>query len=106
MTFQDARLRLLAYVRNEVRNGELTERGFARLIGISQPHAHNVLKGARTLSPQVFDLALKYLHLSLLDLASMEELEAQLQRRRSRREYPKSLFSQRPSVPANPGPTQ
>ena len=45
MTFQDARLRLLAYVRNQVRNGELTERGFARLIGISQPHAHNVLKG-------------------------------------------------------------
>ena len=61
MTFQDARLRLLAYVRNQVRNGELTERGFARLIGISQPHAHNVLKGVRTLSPEIFDLALKYL---------------------------------------------
>jgi hypothetical protein len=61
LTFQDARLKLLAYVRNEVRNGELTERGFARLIGISQPHAHNVLKGVRTLSPQVFDLILKYL---------------------------------------------
>ena len=61
MTFQDARLRLLAYVRNEVRNGELTERSFARLVGISQPHAHNVLKGVRTLSPDVFDLILKYL---------------------------------------------
>ena len=61
MTFQDARLKLLAYVRNEVRNGELTERGFARRIGISQPHAHNVLKGVRTLSPEVFDLVLKYL---------------------------------------------
>ncbi len=61
LTFQDARHNLLAYVRNEVRNGELTERGFARLIGISQPHAHNVLKGVRTLSPQVLDLVLKYL---------------------------------------------
>ena len=61
MTFQDARVKLLAYVRNEVRNGELTERGFARLIGISQPHAHNVLKGVRNLSPEIFDLILKCL---------------------------------------------
>jgi hypothetical protein len=61
LTFQDARLRLLDYVRDQVRNGELTERGFARLIGISQPHAHNVLKGVRTLSPEIFDLILKYL---------------------------------------------
>jgi transcriptional regulator with XRE-family HTH domain len=82
LNFQDARLRLLAYVRNEIRNGELTERRLARLVGISQPHAHNVLKGVRTLSPQVFDLVLKYFHLSLLDLAPTEELEAQLQRRR------------------------
>jgi hypothetical protein len=83
LTFQDARLRLLAYVRHQVRNGELTERGFARLIGISQPHAHNVLKGVRTLSPEIFDLALKYLHLSLLDLASSGEIEAQLERRQA-----------------------
>ena len=61
MTFQDARFKLLAYVRNEVRNGELTERRFARIMGISQPHAHNVLKGVRNLSPEVFDLMLKYL---------------------------------------------
>ena len=61
MTFQDAQLRLLAYVRSQIRNGELTERGFARLIGISQPHVHNVLKGVRNLSPEFFDLALKYL---------------------------------------------
>jgi hypothetical protein len=102
LTFQDARLRLLAYVRNEVRNGELTERGFARLIGISQPHAHNVLKGARTLSPQVFDLALKYLHLSLLDLASMEELEAQ--RRRSRQRVSEVAFLATPIGPGQAWP--
>ena len=61
MTFQDARLMLLAYVRREIRKGEFTERGFARRIGISQPHAHNVLKGARNLSPEIFDLVLKCL---------------------------------------------
>jgi hypothetical protein len=61
LNFQDARVKLLAYVRNEIRNGEITERRLARVVGISQPHAHNVLKGVRTLSPQVFDLVLKYL---------------------------------------------
>jgi hypothetical protein len=83
LTFRDARLRLLGYVRNQVRNGELTERGFARMIGISQPHAHNVLKGVRSLSPEVSDLILKFLHLSLLDLAPAEEIEAQIQKRRT-----------------------
>ena len=61
MTYQDVQLRLLAYVRSQITNGELTERGFARLIGISQPHVHNVLKGVRKLSPNLLDLALKYL---------------------------------------------
>lgn len=105
MNFQDARLRLLAYVRNEIRNGELTERRLARLVGISQPHAHNVLKGVRTLSPQVFDLVLKYLHLSLLDLAPTEELEAQLDRRRRPRvaEIP---FLATPIGPGQPWPAK
>jgi len=100
LTYRDVRFKLLAYVRNQVRNGELTERGFARLIGISQPHAHNVLKGARTLSPQVFDLALKYLHLSLLDLAPMEEIEAQFERRRRRERGAEVPFL---STPIGPG---
>ncbi len=102
MTFQDARLKLLAYVRNEVRNGELTERGFARLIGISQPHAHNVLKGTRTLSPFVSDLVLRYFHLSLLDLAPIEEIESQLQRRRER--FTQVAFLPTPVGPGKPWP--
>ena len=102
MTFQDARLKLLAYVRNEVRNGELTERGLARLIGISQPHTHNVLKGVRTLSPEVFDLVLKYLHLSLLDLASIEEIEGQLRRRRARDRVAEVAFLEGPVGPGRP----
>jgi hypothetical protein len=67
-TFGDAQLKLLAYVRDRIHNGELTERGFARQIGISQPHAHNALKGVRTLSPEVLDAILRHFHLSLLDL--------------------------------------
>jgi hypothetical protein len=106
LTFQDARLKLLAYVRNEVRNGELTERRFARLVGISQPHAHNVLKGVRTLSPQIFDLALRYFHLSLLDLASFDEIEAQFHRRRARERRPEVAFFVAPVEPGRPFPAQ
>lgn len=83
MTLQDAQLKLLTHVRDCIHNGELTERGFARLIGISQPHAHNVLKGVRNLSPQIFDSILKTLNMSLLDLAPLEELEASLKRRKA-----------------------
>lgn len=105
MTFQDARLRLLAYVRDQVRNGELTERGLARLIGISQPHAHNVLKGVRTLSPEIFDLVLKYLHLSLLDLATSEEIEAHLERR-ERERVPEVAFLAALIGPGKPWPAE
>jgi hypothetical protein len=59
-----------------IHNGELTERGFARMIGISQPHVHYVLKGVRTLSIEIADSILNILHLSILDLASPEDLGA------------------------------
>lgn len=83
LTFQCAQLRLIAYVRERIRNGELTERGFARQIGISQPHAHNVLKGIRNLSPEVLDTILKHFRLSLLDLAPETCLEACLEKRQA-----------------------
>ena len=74
LTFKDAQLRLLTDVRNRIHNGELTERGFARMIGISQPHMHNVLKGVRTLSIGISDSILNIFHMSILDLASPEDL--------------------------------
>jgi len=88
LTIQDAQLKLLTYVRDRIHNGELTERGFARLIGISQPHAHNVLKGVRSLSPQIFDSILKTFNMSLLDLAPLAEIEANLARRRPQAPLP------------------
>jgi transcriptional regulator with XRE-family HTH domain len=104
LTYQDVQLRLLAYVRSQISNGELTERGFARLIGISQPHVHNVLKGVRNLSPKIFDLALKYLHLSLLDLVPSSELEANLRERRMPRHSAEVPFLNRPIGPGMPWP--
>lgn len=60
-------------MRDRVRAGELTERSLARLTGISQPHLHNVLKGARSLSWDSADQILEHLNLSLSDLLSGSE---------------------------------
>ncbi len=81
MDFSMLRYRLIACVKSRVRNGELTERGLARLTGISQPHIHNVLKGARVLSPFVADQILRELGLSLLDLVEPAELASHAARR-------------------------
>jgi hypothetical protein len=70
VTFKEAQHRLLAYVRNRIRNGDFTERALARQIGISQPHVHNGLKGVRTLSPEILDTILRHFRLSLSDLLS------------------------------------
>jgi transcriptional regulator with XRE-family HTH domain len=83
LTFRNAQVRLLAYVRDRIHNGELTERGFARMIGISQPHVHNVLKGVRNLSVEISDSILKILHISILDLLSPEDLEISRRRRKA-----------------------
>ena len=74
MYFELLQLRLIAHVQRRVRQGELTERGLARHTGISQPHLHNMLKGARVLSPQMADLLLHHLHITLLDLLDENEL--------------------------------
>jgi transcriptional regulator with XRE-family HTH domain len=74
MYFELLKSRLIAHVHQRVQRGELTERRLARLTGISQPHVHNMLKGARTLSPQMADLMLHQLHITILDLLKSEEL--------------------------------
>lgn len=73
MYFEILHARLAASLRERVRNGELTERGLARLLGLSQPHVHHVLKGARTLSPRTADAVLRRLGLTAADLLTAEE---------------------------------
>ena len=68
MTFLTLHARLIRMVQVRIRNGDITERGFARLTGISQPHIHHVLKGVRALSPEMSDRVLKGLGLTVLDL--------------------------------------
>lgn len=68
MDFQTLQSNLLSQLRRRVLNGELTERGLARMSGLSQPHVHHVLKGARSLSVASTDRILRTLGLSVLDL--------------------------------------
>jgi len=72
--FREQQRRLIAHLRALVRSGEATERGLARLTGVSQPHMHNVLKGKRLLSLEMADRVLTQLHLDVLDLIKPEEL--------------------------------
>jgi len=73
MDFELLQSRLVSRLRSRVRNGELSERRIARLTGISQPHIHNVLKGARCLSSEVADLLLLHMNISLTDLLDPSE---------------------------------
>lgn len=68
MYFADLRTDLLNLLRDRIRNGELTERKLARLVGASQPHMHNALKGVREISPAMADRILKNLDLTIWDL--------------------------------------
>ncbi len=68
MNFWELERRLLADIRERVRRGDLTERGIARLAGVSQPHIHNVLKGKRDLSIETADAILSALGIDLRDL--------------------------------------
>jgi antitoxin component HigA of HigAB toxin-antitoxin module len=72
--FREQQRRLIAHLRALVRSGDATERGLARLTGVSQPHMHNVLKGKRLLSLEMADQVLAQLHLDLLDFIEPGEL--------------------------------
>src|SRR4051794_37821718 len=72
MYFADLRLRLLEDLRLRIHNGELTERSLARLVSVSQPHIHNVLKGRRIISPEMCDRILARFGMSILDLIRAE----------------------------------
>ncbi|MBK5290902.1 MAG: hypothetical protein JJE04_04305 [Acidobacteriia bacterium] len=67
--------RIRAQVNWLINNGQVTERGLAKRTGISQPHIHNVLKGARNMTPEIADLMMRQMKISLLDLLGDERAE-------------------------------
>jgi hypothetical protein len=66
--FHELQGRLVDLARARVRAGELTERGLARMCGLSQPHMHNVLKNIRVLSIPSADRLMLALDIRVLDL--------------------------------------
>ncbi|HEX3684651.1 MAG TPA: hypothetical protein VHU83_19090 [Bryobacteraceae bacterium] len=74
VNFHTLRTRLVAAVKARMQNGEFTERGLAKILGVSQPHMHNVLKGARTLQWDLADRLIADLGINLLDLWNDDKL--------------------------------
>lgn len=73
--FVTLRGRLLAEVQRRLQCGEWTERALARATGISQPHVHHLVKGDRSLTPEMADALLLALHLRISDLLTAQERE-------------------------------
>lgn len=74
VTFEVLQTRLLRFVILKIQGGEYTERGLARVLGISQSQIHNVLKGARRLQSALADRMLQKFSISALHLFSEAEL--------------------------------
>lgn len=81
MDFQELQSRLVIFLRERVRSGELTERGLARITRVSQPHIHNILKEKRVPSVSMADRILRHLRMDLLDLLRPDDV-AEWRRRR------------------------
>ena len=68
MPIEELHRRLVEVARQRVRGGQLTERGLARLCGLSQSHMHNVLNDIRALSISSADRLMQALELSVAGL--------------------------------------
>lgn len=73
LDFGELEVRLIHHLQHRIRSGEISERSLARVIGVSQPHLHNVLKGRHLFSIAMADRILRQLNLDLLDLIDPEE---------------------------------
>ncbi|MBV9034526.1 MAG: helix-turn-helix transcriptional regulator [Acidobacteriaceae bacterium] len=76
--FSTIQARLLDLITLKINSGEFTERGLARLVGVSQPQLHNVLKGKRRLQTELADRIMQKFDLGVLDLFHQTELREQL----------------------------
>jgi len=76
LSFAELQRRLVAYLSEKVRNGEITERRLARVSGVSQPHMHNVLCGKRAFSMEMADRVMLALRKDLLDFLQSDDIAA------------------------------
>ena len=74
VSFALLQARLIDFIKLRIQNGDFTERGLARLLGISQSQIHNVLKKARTLKPELADHLMMRFDMDILDLLDAREV--------------------------------
>ena len=107
VTFKELKTRLIRVVNSCILNGEFTERGLARILGVSQPQIHNVLKGARKLHVDLADRLLARLEMTVADLIEYDEFaEQHRHREHAKAEHripePAGGFGARLSTPRKP----
>lgn len=83
LTFDDLAQRFVRDLAKLIHSGAVTERRLAGIVGVSQPHLHNVVNGLRKLTPTVADLIMDRLDWSLLDLVESAEAQSLLNRRQA-----------------------
>lgn len=78
ITFEILQDRLLKLLEGKVNSGDFTERGLARLIGVSQPQMHNLLKRKRRLRQALADRIMQKFEFDILCLVTDQELRNRL----------------------------
>jgi len=82
--FGELARRLVRYLNELVRRGEVSERRLARLTHYSQPHIHNVLKGQRGMSIELADQIMLELNIDSRSLFTQDELSGRAPAPRTR----------------------
>ena len=77
VTFAALQAVLLGVLKTRINNGHFTERGLARVLGVSQPQLHNVIKGKRRLQTELADRILVKFGMSVPDLVDIVDVERQ-----------------------------
>ena len=68
MDIEDLIASVIEMANKEVRSGRISERQLARCSGISQPHLHNALHGARAFSPRAVGLLMQAMGVTVPDV--------------------------------------
>ena len=73
-SFDGLLLRLQRQIKQKIDSGEYSERSLARVLEVSQPHLHNMLKGVRRMNPRFADRVLRKFKIDVFDLFNNDEI--------------------------------
>jgi plasmid maintenance system antidote protein VapI len=99
LNFDELIERLRAYIRHRIHSGEYTERSLARILRVSQPHLHNMLKGVRRVNVEFADQVMTKFRISILDLMDAEEMWNYLDEKSVNSRKPAGQATERERIP-------